>query len=173
MQRRTFLSQLMMITAAIVAMIFSVGTARNVAAHEAGAGKAAAPPSITLCAGGSYTVDLTAIPASMWDCLAAAGVDGVRTSWGGVIWPSAGSPPYPGPGVYTEFPSVSVGTPLNYIDIFGTIITPTAGSTPPFISQTSVNTPCGPFCVVLCYDAMNCLSIKVYPGPCPAAPLPC
>ncbi len=141
-----------------------------------GATQRASAQQVPLCTNGSYEVDLTAIPASMWACWAASGFNGfpVITSWDGVVWPSIGFQGYPGPGLYTEFPSVPPGALLDDAGAFGTTLYPiTMGSMMPFISQTTVNTSCGPVCVVLCLDAQGCLRITAHPGACPAVPLPC
>ncbi len=148
MQRRTFLSRLMMLALAIVTIALSCG-----------AGTASAQ--IAAC-GGPYRVDLTAFPVT-W-CFPLP----ISTSWGNgtVTWPPVGFPGYPGPGVFIEAPPTPIGMPLDFVSVAGTILAPVP-------QQTTVITPCGPVCVRICVNAAACLVIRVYPGACPAAPLPC
>lgn len=152
MQRRTFLSKLAMMAIAIVTMAITFGAATDRATAQM----------VTACGSGTYTVDLSALPNPA--CYPFI----IKTSWGGgaIGWPPTG--PYPGPGVYVEAPPTPPGMPLDFISVFGVNLPP--GPVP---YQKTINTPCGPVCVRVCLNAAGCLYIRVYPGPCPAAPLPC
>jgi hypothetical protein len=155
MNRRNFLSRIALLAFAFMVMVLAFGASSNTASAQITS--CAAPPAPWV-----YKVDLT--PLGGLACFPFK----VKTSWGGgiVTWPPTG--PYPGPGIFFENPPVAPGTPLDFIDIAGTLIPPTFGQT------TVPVTPCGPVCVVVCKDpATGCMVIKVYPGPCPPVPLPC
>jgi hypothetical protein len=152
MQRRTFLSGVTALVMALAMMMIMLGATTHTATAQI----------VRACPGGTYTVDLSNLPNPA--CYPFV----LKTSWGGgaVGWPPTG--PYPGPGIYVEAPPTPPGMPLDFISVFGVNLPP--GPVP---YQKTVNTPCGPVCVVVCVDATGCLHIKVYPGPCPAVLFPC
>jgi hypothetical protein len=148
--RRTLLSGLVAVLLAFAAL------PRHVAAQQ-----------VTWCNTGCYTVDLTKL-APFPNCHPC-----IRTSWGAgaVVWPPAGQPCY-NPGVIKvecPIPVLPIGTLLDWVDVCGVRLPGVQG-------QYSVPTACPgcpPLCVRICVDTNGCLYIKVYPGPCPAGPLPC
>jgi hypothetical protein len=150
MNRRTFLAAL---TTLVVAMTTVMGSSRAISAQQ-----------IFSCASGCYIVDLTNVPTT---CLPLC----IYTSWGGgaVTWPLTASPCYTASGIYTEcpVPPLAAGTPLDWVSVCG------APFIPGVYGQTSVNCGSCQLCVVLCTNSALCPTIKVYPGPCPSAPLPC
>jgi len=142
-----------MLAAALMVMLLSFGATTRTASAQG---------QITACQTSSYTVDLT--PLAGRQCFPFK----FYTSWNGgsVIWTSFGGF-YMSAGIFVESPPVAVGTPLDYINVFGVSIPPV------YPQQVTINTACGPVCVRVCLDANRCLYIKVYPGPCPGPLLPC
>lgn len=158
MKRRTLRSLLAIALLAIVAGF--IASSRS----------ASAQGPIFWCGVGCYTIDATQL-ANFPNCLLC-----IRTSWnnGGVVWPAPGAAcSYFGGGLYKEcpVPVQPVGSPLDWVEICGNILPAVDGQYT--IPANPICPGCPPLCVRLCMDAIGCLVIKIYPGPCPGPILPC
>jgi hypothetical protein len=121
----------------------------------------AASAQITMCASGSYTLDVSGLPVGS-PCFAGTGLQ-VELGWGSTLFP-AGSPT--APGVYViGFPSVAPGDPLKDIQVCGTSIQPAPGVYGVVCSGVHL-------CVAVCTDANGCLVVKMLVAPCPVI-FPC
>ncbi len=122
---------------------------------------AAALAQITMCAAGSYTVDLTNLPTG--SCYPIT----IGTSWtgGGSIWNLQNT--FNASGTYSQTPGAPAGSTLNAVRVCGTIITS------PFPTTTVGCNGCA-ICVRICTDPITgCLVIKLYPGTaCASSPCP-